>query len=296
MSEHAETAKAVQESAKLGREMLAKLGDLERIGANLLGPFGQGWGILTDLSVHLREEVNWRLENRRSIYLRAKQKADAAGIDLAIATPVPPRVAYSYEAGLETEDDPTLQDLWANLLVNVTKPENPLEPQKIYKDLLERMAPDDAGFFRLCASLIDVLTLDQPERDRSSLVLAKPQDEFGERTRRALVEILPGHRTRNAETANRDYRPFGQVTTDSSIANPTKIPAVLRYVRIPRGGHEEVAEFQWDADRTDLALDRVRISGLIKMQPRTAGSTEFEPKFTISRTGWDLFYALKDPT
>jgi hypothetical protein len=67
MSETDESAKAIQEASKLRRDIVGKLGDLERIGKQLLGPFGEGYGILTDLVHYKREEINWRLRNRMAI-------------------------------------------------------------------------------------------------------------------------------------------------------------------------------------------------------------------------------------
>lgn len=146
MSEIEESARAVQEASKLGREMVAKLGHLETIGRQLLGPFGEGYGILTDLVRHKREEINWRLENRRKIYALALKRAEELEIELEKLRTVPNRIAYEYEDGLEREDDDTLQNLWANLLINVTNPTTDLRPARTFKEILCRLDPDDAIF------------------------------------------------------------------------------------------------------------------------------------------------------
>ena len=54
---------------------------------------------------------------------------------------IPKRLAYDYEEGLEKEDDPSLQRLWANLLVNVTAPKTRIDPLKIYGDILALQLP-----------------------------------------------------------------------------------------------------------------------------------------------------------
>jgi len=62
MNDLEEGAKAVKEASKLGQALLRRIKDVERIGGQILGPFGQGYGILTDIVRHKRDEINWRLE------------------------------------------------------------------------------------------------------------------------------------------------------------------------------------------------------------------------------------------
>lgn len=148
MSEIEESAKAVQEIAKATGKGIDKIETMERIGKSILGPFGEGWGILTDMTKRKREELAWRAENRLKIYELAQAKL--AKIDIAIdnVDPVPPRIAYDYEDGIEREDEPSLQELWANLLVNSTKP-NGIIPQREFREILGRMESDDAIFLNI---------------------------------------------------------------------------------------------------------------------------------------------------
>jgi hypothetical protein len=146
MNEIEESAKAIGEISKLGQSLLNKIKDVERIGGQILGPFGQSYGILTDIVRHKREEINWRLKNRLKVYQLAFEEVGRRNLQLSDLRTIPKRLAYDYEEGLEKEDDPSLQRLWANLLVNVTAPKTRIDPLKIYGDILGRLDTDSALF------------------------------------------------------------------------------------------------------------------------------------------------------
>ncbi|MGB9118237.1 Abi-alpha family protein [Bradyrhizobium sp.] len=158
MSEIEETAKAVGQVSKLGQALLNKIKDVERIGGQILGPFGQGYGILTDLVRHKREEINWRLKNRLKIYQLAIEEAERRNLQLSDLKTIPGRIAYGYEDGLEKEDDADLQGLWANLLLNVADPTVRIAPKRIYGDILGRLDSECAIFLNelgLRSGLVD---------------------------------------------------------------------------------------------------------------------------------------------
>jgi hypothetical protein len=146
MSDTEETAKAVQEASKLGRDLVKSIKPLERIARQLLGPFGEGYGLLTDLVHHKREEINWRFANRRAIYKLALEHVKDRGIDPNQLRSIPNRIAYQYEDGIEHEDDSLLQQLWANLLINVADPQTDILPRKVFKDILGKIDPEQALF------------------------------------------------------------------------------------------------------------------------------------------------------
>lgn len=146
MSEVEETAKAVQESAKLGQEVVKHLPEISEVGSKLLGPFGQGWGILTDLARHAREEIQWRLNNRRRVYEMAMEMLQEEDL-IGDIQPVSPRIAFDVEAGLEREDVHELQKLWAALIANLCTDPSAHLPLKIVIDVLSRMDRDTAAFF-----------------------------------------------------------------------------------------------------------------------------------------------------
>jgi hypothetical protein len=146
MNEIEESAKAIGEISKFGQSLLNKIKDVERIGGQILGPFGQGYGILTDIVRHKRDEINWRLKNRMKIYKLAFEEVERRKLQLSDLKTIPKRLAYGYEDGLEKEDDLRLQKLWANLLVNVTDPAARIDALKIYGDILGRLDAESAVF------------------------------------------------------------------------------------------------------------------------------------------------------
>ncbi len=180
MNEIEETAKAAGHLAKFGQSLLNKIKDVERIGTQILGPFGQGYGILTDVVRHKREEINWRLKNRLRVYQLALEEAERRNLRLADLKTIPKRIAYDYEDRLEREDDVDSQRLWANLLVNVADPGAQAAPKKIYGDILGRLDSDSATFLNelgLRSGLIDfyfvVCRASYRKREGSDLVAAR---------------------------------------------------------------------------------------------------------------------------
>ena len=143
MSDDENYAKAIEEASKLGREIVANASTLESIGARFLGPIVQGYG-LTDLVRHKREEIEWRHHNRMNVYIKAADALRALQQSPEMLTPIPTRISIGYEEGLELEDDNDLQRLWANLLVNLTRPDRTHGPLKIYGELLGRLDHDQA--------------------------------------------------------------------------------------------------------------------------------------------------------
>lgn len=150
-----ETAKAVQEASKLGRDLIKSIRPLEKIARQILGPFGEGYGILTDIVHHKREEINWRFANRKKVYQLALEQIEIRQIPHEQLKQIPPRIAYDYEDGIEREDDEILQQLWANLLVNVSDPQSDILPQKIFKDILNKLDQPQALFLNEMALRID---------------------------------------------------------------------------------------------------------------------------------------------
>jgi hypothetical protein len=144
MSDEADYAKAIEEASKLGRDLIANADALEGIATRLLGPFAQGYGLLADLVRHKREELEWRHRNRMNIYAKVAATLSRSKISPKMITPIPARIAYGYEEGLEREDNDDIQNLWANLLLNVTKPGRISEPLKIFGDILSKLDHDQA--------------------------------------------------------------------------------------------------------------------------------------------------------
>lgn len=147
MSEFEEAAKAAQEAARLGQSIVTNIDPLSRIANRILGPIGQVYGLLTDLTFHAREEVNWRISNRKTIYRIAHDKAQRISLELDSIQPIPKSIAISYREQMDISEDPTLQEMWANLLVNVGSPTSGIDPMKFFGRLLGEIEPLDAIFF-----------------------------------------------------------------------------------------------------------------------------------------------------
>ncbi|OPF97619.1 hypothetical protein I8G32_03693 [Rhodopseudomonas palustris] len=157
MSDLEETAKAVQEASKLGRDLVKGLKPLAKIAQQILGPFGEGYGLLTDLVHHKREEIEWRFANRKKIYKLALEQVRARAIELEQLNPIPTRIAHDYEDGIEREDEEILQQLWANLLINVTDPQTGILPRKVFRDILGKLDPEQALFLNELGLRIDTI-------------------------------------------------------------------------------------------------------------------------------------------
>jgi hypothetical protein len=144
MSGTEEAAKAVQEAAKLGQEIVKNLGPVEQVASKVLGPFGELYGLATDVARHTREEINWRIANKRAIWRMARERLAALNVQVEEIKPIPLRLAYSFSEKIEVEDDPTLQELWANLLINCSLPGSGIDPSRLYVKLLSELDADDA--------------------------------------------------------------------------------------------------------------------------------------------------------
>lgn len=147
MTDPEAASKAIEEVAKLGQDIVSNVDSLERVGKAILGPFGEAYGMLTDMVRYKREEIRWRLQNRLKIFQRASLKLEEMDIKLENLKAIPPRIAYDYESHLEQEDNESLQNLWANLLVNVTLPNGTISPRKSFRKVLESLDPDDVAIF-----------------------------------------------------------------------------------------------------------------------------------------------------
>jgi hypothetical protein len=146
MSGTEEAAKAVQETAKLGQEIVKNLGPVEKVATKILGPFGELYGLATDIARYAREEINWRIANKRAVWRISYEHLEALNVQIEDVKPIPLRLAYSFSEKIEVEDDPTLQGLWANLLVNCSLPGSGINPSRLFGKLISEMDADDAFF------------------------------------------------------------------------------------------------------------------------------------------------------
>ena len=85
----------------------------------------------------------WRYKN----LLKLKDKVDAIHAERALegkTAPIPPRYAIPLIDASSTEDDETIQNMWAGLIANATDHNTRLDVKKIYIDVLQKLEPLDA--------------------------------------------------------------------------------------------------------------------------------------------------------
>jgi hypothetical protein len=133
-----ESAKAGQEIAKATAQAIAAG---ERFGAFVArfisGPLEQASGIVEDRLKYFRWERQQRLIQRSEEFMHS----------LGMGGPtraVPLKIAIPLLQGASLEDDDTLQDLWAKLLVNAADEDNPVTIQRMFIDILENIGPLEA--------------------------------------------------------------------------------------------------------------------------------------------------------
>jgi Abortive infection alpha len=160
-----EKTEAVKESAKATQEVAKTTGkaiDAARefggfISRYISGSLEQGMGIFEDKLKYMRWERQMRLMRRASAYMAS------IGVDTP-TKPIPLKLAVPLLEAASLEDDDYLQDLWAKLLVNSSIEGSPIDLNRSYIDILERLS-------HLEAKILSVIYA-QPEikvRNRSIL-------------------------------------------------------------------------------------------------------------------------------
>lgn len=228
-----------------------------------------------------REELAWRAENRLKIYELAQTKL--AKIDIAIDSidPVPPRIAYDYEDGLEREDEPSLQELWANLLVNTTKP-NGIIPQREFREILGRMESNDAILFDISWS----------DGRLDTLVTLRQRANFNRKMSDLVVMMFENLYKANGRFSHRAPSPdklnsIRKLGWSKAIEFDQNINTFLNVVfdEIPKDSP------------LPLALDRLSSYGVITNNP--VGMTMDDlgnPNFKLTALGKSFAEAVADPT
>lgn len=142
-----ESAKAVQEIAKTtGKAIDAgeKFGVF--ISRFISGPLEQGMGIFEDKLKYMRWERQVRL----------MQRADQLMKEICLDKPtrsIPLKLAVPLLEAASLEDDDTLQDLWARLLVNAANSASGVSLQRAYIAILEQLTPLEAALLQKIYSL-----------------------------------------------------------------------------------------------------------------------------------------------
>ena len=133
-----ESAKAVQEIAKTAGKAIdagEKFGGF--ISRFISGSLEQGVGIFEDKLKYMRWERLQRLMRR------AEEFMSNQGLE-APSKPIPLKLAVPLFQAASIEDDDSLQDMWARLLINSTSIESGIDLNRVYIDILERLTPLEA--------------------------------------------------------------------------------------------------------------------------------------------------------
>lgn len=142
-----ETAKAVQEVAKAtGKAIDAgeKFGGF--ISQFIAGTLEQGMGIFEDKLKYMRWERQVRLMQR------ADQLLKEIGLNKP-TRPIPLKLVVPLLEAASIEDDDSLQDLYARLLVNAANGASRINLQRAYISVLEQLTPLDASLLQKIYSL-----------------------------------------------------------------------------------------------------------------------------------------------
>jgi len=133
-----ESAKAIQEVAKLGSKSLDTASEAGRFIARYTGGvLEEAIGIYYDKLKYLRWERSIRLMLRADKFLRDE------GL-LAPTRPLPLKIAMPLLQGATLEDDDYLQDLWAKLLVNAANASSGIDVTRSFITIMENLTPLDA--------------------------------------------------------------------------------------------------------------------------------------------------------
>ena len=132
------SAKAIQEVSKVSGKGIDSIRDLCSFIAKFTGgSLQEAIGIFEDKLRYAR----W--ENQNRLIERANKFLEERGVNRPNQF-VPFNVSIPLLQAASLEEDPTLQDLWANLLVNYSLKESGVPPRRLYVDILEQLFPLDA--------------------------------------------------------------------------------------------------------------------------------------------------------
>ena len=132
-----ETAKAVQETAKLGTRALDVAHDFGAwVAAVIGGPVSEGAGIVQDELAFIREKNRLRFQAE---YERLKAANETRAIPANLGVPL-------IQAGM-LEEDSELQNLWVAMLANATDPDQP-QPRRSYVSILKQLDSIDVLLLR----------------------------------------------------------------------------------------------------------------------------------------------------
>lgn len=171
MTDEAEATAEIAKTVGKGIDAAREAGGF--IAKYVAGPLEQGIGIFEDKLKYLRWKNQVRLMNRADEFLQAQ------GLS-APTRPVPLKLAIPLLQEGSLEDDPYMQDHWAQMLANAANSQSGVEVSRSYIDILSQLNPLEIRILDTVYSLpglymrTSVVTKDLPEK--ASLHSGSPND------------------------------------------------------------------------------------------------------------------------
>ena len=131
IKQSAEAAKEMSIAAQKGIDLTNKFGSF--IGKFVAAPLEEASGHITDKIKYLR----W--ENRLALMVKAEKRLQELNINTFRQIPL--KIALPLIENASLEDDDSLQQLWANLLVNYSNGDSGIDLSFAYIDLLKNISP-----------------------------------------------------------------------------------------------------------------------------------------------------------
>jgi len=146
-----EEAKAVAEVAKASGKAIDASRELGGFVSRFIsGPLEQASGIVTDKLMYMRWERQVRFMRRSEDFLKE------AGL-LQPTRPVPLSVVIPLIQAASLEEDDTLQDMWARLLVNAGNQDSGVHVRRAFVSILEDFGPLEARCLEMIAAIPEPL-------------------------------------------------------------------------------------------------------------------------------------------
>ena len=158
MSEIEAVAKAVEKTAEFGTQSLQtaeKAGSF--VSRIFKEPIDQAAGMLTDWLKFQRLKRLVEISDKVDRILRARGVIETRA--------VPPKVAFRMLDGAAVEDDPTLRNLWANLIANAMDPGFTCDISPVYADIVSNLSPLDVRI--LLVMYAELVTYDRASFDHA---------------------------------------------------------------------------------------------------------------------------------
>jgi hypothetical protein len=141
------TAQAIEEVAKTSGKAIDSIQNFCSFIAKFTeGSVREACGIFEDKLRYAR----W--QNQLNLMLKAERFLQEKNLQSRIH-PLPFKLAVPLLQAASLEDDPYLQEMWAKLLVNSVSGVTKFELQRVYIDILERLAPYDAHILEIIYSI-----------------------------------------------------------------------------------------------------------------------------------------------